>query len=161
MSKLLFAAASLIAFVPLVCTSAEWRFFSDAGPNGNTVFLSESPSYTKGCKGKQEASAQMYALGKWTYIRELCYEVDNAGMVKLTDPEKMMFFNTFKMSASGFRRIPTEKERAEAKAQLLHEESMRASSEFVRQTNESIDRQRQERRQPIICDHFGATSICN
>lgn len=150
------AAIALSASFPLVSTSAEWRFASEGGPNGNTVLLSESPSLAKGCKGKMEASEQMYALGKWMYIRELCYELDKAGNVKLTDPEKMMFFNTFKMPASGFTRIPTEEERAAARLKRDQEDQSRAVGEMVRQLNSQ-----QQRRPSIVCNHLGDTTICD
>ena len=160
-TKFLLAVSCLIFVAPIFAADSEWRFLSADGPNGNTVFLSESKSLLKGCKGKQEASEQLYALDKWTYLRDLCYEVDKAGIVKLTDPEKMMFFNTFTIHSSKFTRIPTEKERNAEKLLRDREDQNRATSEWVRQYNESKNNRAQQRRRPVICDHIGSMSFCD
>ena len=153
-------AALLLHAATLAGAADEWRFASTAGPNGNTIFLAESPSLTKGCKGKQDASEQMYALGKWTYLRDLCYEVDKAGIVKLTDPERMTFFNTFTIHSSKFTSIPTEKERNAEKLLRDQEDQSRGMSEMLRQYNETQNN-RQQRRRPVICDHIGSMSYCD
>ncbi len=159
-------AASLMIFATIGATAGEWRFHSSDGPNGHSILLSESLSTKNGCSGKKEACEQMFALNEWTYVRELCYEVDNAGIVKLTDPGKVMFFNTFKIPASSFKRIPTAKERLEAQQQKENEQMRRNTDELNRQFNEH-QRQRQQqiqqqlRRLPMICNHLGDMTICD
>lgn len=161
MKSIFFMMLFCVLLAPNISRAGEWRFFASHGPNGNTIFLSEDSSTTKGCEGKLEASEQKLALGKWVYIRELCYEVDKSGMVKLTDPEKIRFFNSFTMSASGFSRIPTKKEREEAEQARIAEQNYRAMQEFTRQYNENQRQMQQQRRGPIICNHLGDISICD
>lgn len=155
-------AASLMIFATMAATAAEWRFHSSSGPNGNTIFLGESSSATKGCSGKKEASEQMFALNAWTFVRELCYEVDKAGMVKLTDPEKVMFFNTFKIAASTFKRIPTEEERLEKQQQQEREASRLRINELMRLQPQQLQLQQQQLiRMPMICTHTGDMTFCD
>lgn len=155
-------AASLMIFAAMTATAADWRFHSSSGPNGNTIFLSESSSTTKGCSGKKEASEQMFALNAWTFIRYLCYEVDKAGMVKLTDPVKVIFFNTFTIHSSKFTSIPTEKERLEKEQRQDMAAMARQTNEWIRQSNEDKrQQQQQQQRRPIICNHMGDMTFCD
>ena len=106
--KMIFPIVAAIAFTHSVSSAVEWRFRSQAKQNETTLLLGEDPSILKGCEGKNEASEQMYALEKWTYLRELCFQLDKSE-VKFTDPNKVMFFNTFTRPASSFIKIPSKK----------------------------------------------------
>ncbi|WP_309376548.1 hypothetical protein [Rhodoferax sp.] len=92
-----------------------WRWFKKQPES--YIFLSEAPSIEKGCEGQNEASEQNLVLDKWIWIRHLCYVVDKSGKVKVTDPAKMMFFDTFTLNASDFTRIPTNAEQAQIEQQ--------------------------------------------
>lgn len=112
----------------------------------------------------REASEQKYALEKWIYIRELCYEVDKRGMVRLKDPARMRFFNTFTISSSAFTKILNKKERDEVEQSRRAEETRRAINELSRQWNAEQQQRQQVQQQwrgPIICNHLGDISICD
>ena len=151
--------------------SDEWRFRSRwPGPAGGTLFLSESLSTTKGCEGKLDASEQILALGKWKFIRSLCYEVNKSAIVQFVDPEKMKFFNTFNMAADWFSQIPTKEELAATAEREESNRRIRSMNENTRMLNEEISRrqirndeikQQQSQRRPTICNHIGDMSVCN
>lgn len=167
--KMIFPILATIFFTHSISSAVEWRFASQAKPNETTLLLGESPSMLKGCEGKNEASEQMYALEKWTYVRELCYKLDKSE-VKFLDPNKVMFFNTFTRPASGFITIPSKKELAEAAEREESERRIRGLNESTRMLNEEISRRQtrndeirrqQSQRRPTICNHIGDMSVCN
>ena len=123
----------------------------------------------KGCEGKKEASEQMYALEKWIYVRELCYQLDK-NEVKFLDPNKLMFLNTFTRPASSFKKIPSKKELAEVAETEERNRIIRNINENTRLLNDEISRRQmgsdeisrqQFKRRPIICNHLGDISICD
>ena len=171
MGKTILVVRALFALMPMFAIADEWRFSSKwPGPAGGTLFLSESLSTTKGCEGKLNASEQILALGKWKYIRSLCYEVNKSAMVQFVDPEKIRFFNTFDMAADWFTQILTKKELAEAADREESDRRIRSMNENTRMLNEEISRRQirndetrrqQSQRRPTICNHIGDMSICN
>ena len=137
--KMIFPIVAAIYLTHSVSSATEWRFRSQMKPNETTFVLSESPSAAKGCEGKDEASEQMYALGKWTFVRELCYELDK-NVVKFTDPNKVKFFNTFTRPASDFVKVLSKKERAEAADREESDRRIQSINENTRMLNEEISR---------------------
>ena len=158
--KMIFSIVVVLAFTHSISSSAEWRFRSQTKPNETTFFLSESPSMTKGCEGKNEASEQIYVLEKWTFLRELCYQLDK-NEVKFVDPSKVMFFNSFARPASNFVKIKTSAEVAEIEGRQRMNEMIRETNEMLRQSREEQKVRQSQRRLPIICTHIGDMSVCD
>lgn len=152
--KLKFLIVSVIVFTHSVCYAVEWRFISETKSNQTSFLLGESLSMLKGCEGRNEASEQIYALEKWVYVRELCYQLDK-NEVKFLDPNKLMFFNTFSRPASSFKKIPSKKELAEVaeieernnRVRNINESTRLLNDEIIRGQTRSDEIRRQQSRQ--------------
>lgn len=129
-----------------------YRFYTPV--KDGVLFLAEVNSKEKGCEGKRDASEQKQVLGKWVLLRTLCYEVDKAGDIVVTDPSKMRFFNTYKVKANLF--ISIEDERA-AEAERMRAEIYRRQNQLFSDIEKS--RQAPQQREPLSCIDIGGGII--
>lgn len=114
---------------------AEWSHYTDR--KGMTIFVSQQNSSNPKCKGLKEASEQKFSLGKWRYVRELCYSLNSKGDPVFSDPSSINPFSNFTLKSESFTYIPTEVEKAAA----ANRESMNRAIETYNRN--AAERQRQ------------------
>lgn len=157
----------IMFFGALSVCHAEWSHYSER--NGMTIFVSQESSSNRKCKGLKEASEQKFSLGKWHYVRELCYSLNAKGDPVFSDPSSINPFSNFTLRSESFTYIPTEAEKAAA----ANRESMNRAIETYNRN--AADRQRQIQNMyqqdgvtqmiingnPALCIRIGAMLDCN
>jgi hypothetical protein len=134
-----------------------------------TIFVSQENSSNRKCKGLKEASEQKFSLGKWHYVRELCYSLNTKGDPVFSDPSSINPFSNFTLKSEHFTYIPTE---AEKQAAANKEQSNRMIEAINRN---AVERQRQIQNMnqqdgithmiingsPVLCIRAGPFLDCN
>lgn len=155
MKKIHSAIAAVVLITVHQYASADWRFYAER--KESTIFLAEEKSTLRGCEGKLDASEQRYALEKWVHIRDLCYELNKSGDVRLTDPNKIFPPKSFTISSNEFARIPTKEERLTEQRRQELEQQNQGAAKVIRQMHES----NLFRRRGFTCLNSGEIITCD
>ncbi len=148
-------------------SKAEWSHYTER--KGMTIFVSQQNSSNPKCKGLKEASEQKFSLGKWRYVRELCYSLNAKGDPVFSDPSSINPFSNFTLKSETFTYIPTEAEKAAA----ANRESMNRAIETYKRNAAERQRQIQNMHQqdgithmiingdPVLCIRAGPFLDCD
>ena len=141
-----------------------------------TIFVSQTKSVNPKCKDQKESSEQKFVLGKWHYIRELCYSLNAKGDLVFSDPNSINPFSNFVLKSDNFTYIPTQSEKEAAKAAkeaiANRERTLRMIEAINRNATES-QRQIQNMHhqdgithmiingEPVLCRRIGSIMHCD
>lgn len=149
-----------------VC-QAEWSHYTER--KGVTIFVGQKKSSNPKCKNLNEASEQKYSLGKWHYIRDLCYTLNSKGDPLFSDPDSINPFSNFTLKSEDFTYIPTKAEKELA----ANKERASRMIDSLNRARIELDSRTQYRHQqdgvthmiingePVLCMRIGPMMDCN
>ena len=146
---------------------SEWSHYAER--KGLTIFVGQNNSLNPKCKGLKQSSEQKFTLGKWHYVRELCYSINSKGDLVFSDPSSINPFGNFTLKSENFLYIPT-----------VAEKDAAAEKNRINNLIESINRDNKERQrrsqnfnqqdgmtqmiingEPVLCMRIGAILNCD